>query len=194
MSNLITDILSFSSLRREPEFVTVDLNQVLKNIMIDLDLLIAQKNAKIISDKLPVIEAIPLQMHQLFYNLLNNALKFTNNELIPEISISSFHLPPAEIEKYPTLDPSLSYCKICVADNGIGFDPEFSEQIFGLFKRLGPKQASSGSGIGLALCRKVIGNHHGIIYADGKMNKGAVFHIILPTTQPTGRKNAADTH
>ena len=188
MSNLITDILSFSSLKRDPAFLNVDLTHVLKNILVDLDLLIAQKDAKIEFEKLPFIEAIPLQMHQLFYNLLNNALKFTKESDTPVITIHSQMLNPDELVKYPSLDRELSYCQITVKDNGIGFNPEFSEQIFGLFKRLGPKKTFAGSGIGLALCRKVVGNHHGVITAEGQVNAGAMFKIILPLKQPKDRQ------
>jgi PAS domain S-box-containing protein len=184
MSNLISDILSFSSLKRDPAFLNLDLTHVLKNILVDLDLLIAQKEARIEFDKLPFIEAIPLQMHQLFYNLLNNALKFTKEGVNPVITISSQIMNPDDVIKHPSLDPELSYCQITLKDNGIGFSPEFSEQIFGLFKRLGPKKNVAGSGIGLALCRKVVSNHHGIITAEGQVNVGATFSIILPLKQP----------
>jgi len=185
MSTLINDILSFSSLKREPAFMKVDLNHVLKNMLIDLDLLIAQKNAQITHDKLPMIEAIPLQMHQLFYNLINNSLKFTREDVNPVIKITSRHLSVEEVKKHPDLLPELSYCEIILTDNGIGFNPEFSEQIFGLFKRLGTRKTYSGSGIGLALCKKVVHNHNGAIFANGNINQGASFHIVLPQHQPT---------
>jgi len=185
MSTLINDILSFSSLKREPAFMKVDLNHVLKNMLIDLDLLIAQKNAEVKYEQLPVIEAIPLQMHQLFYNLINNSLIFTKEEVNPVIKISSRHLAAEEIKNHPELLHELSYCEIILTDNGIGFNPEFSEQIFGLFKKLGTRKSHSGSGIGLALCKKVVNNHNGAIYAEGKINQGASFHILLPLHQPT---------
>jgi PAS domain S-box-containing protein len=186
MSTLINDILSFSSLKREPAFMKVDLNHVLKNMLLDLDLLIAQKNAEVSYENLPVLEAIPLQMHQLFYNLINNSLKFTREDINPVIKITSRHLAKEEIGKHPELLPELSYCEIILTDNGIGFNPEFSEQIFGLFKRLGTRKTYSGSGIGLALCKKVVNNHNGAIFAEGTANKGAAFHIVLPLHQPTG--------
>jgi PAS domain S-box-containing protein len=185
MSALINDILSFSSLKREPAFMKVDLGHVLKNMLIDLDLLIAQKRADITYDKLPVVEAIPLQMHQLFYNLINNALKFSKENQPAVIRITSRHLSQEEVKKHPQLLPELSFCEITLSDNGIGFNPEFSEQIFGLFKRLGTRKTFSGSGIGLALCRKVVNNHNGVIYAEGRLQQGATFHIILPIHQPT---------
>jgi PAS domain S-box-containing protein len=194
MSTLINDILSFSSLKREPAFMKVDLKHVLKNMLIDLDLLIAQKHAEVSYDNLPVIEAIPLQMHQLFYNLINNSLKFTRENVNPVIKITSRHLANEEVRKHPELLPELSYCEIVLTDNGIGFNPEFSEQIFGLFKRLGTRKTYSGSGIGLALCKKVVNNHNGAIYAQGNINKGASFHIILPLNQPTIHLRAHPIH
>ena len=191
MSALINDILSFSSLKREPAFLKVDLSHVLKNMLIDLDLLIAQKKAKITYDKLPVVEAIPLQMHQLFYNLINNSLKFSKENEPADIRITSRHFPQEEVKRHAELLPELSYCEIILADNGIGFNPEFSEQIFGLFKRLGTRKTFSGSGIGLALCRKVVNNHNGVIYAEGQVQQGATFHIILPVNQPTQHQISA---
>ena len=185
MSALINDILSFSSLKREPAFMKVDLSHVLKNMLIDLDLLIAQKKADITYDKLPVVEAIPLQMHQLFYNLINNSLKFSKENEPAVIRITSRHLPQEEVKRHAELLPELTYCEITLSDNGIGFNPEFSEQIFGLFKRLGTRKTFSGSGIGLALCRKVVNNHNGVIYAEGQVQQGATFHVILPVKQPT---------
>ena len=132
-----------------------------------------------------VVEAIPLQIHQLFYNLINNSLKFSKENQPAIIRISSRHLPPEEVKQHPELLPELSFCEITLSDNGIGFNPEFSEQIFGLFKRLGTRKTFSGSGIGLALCRKVVNNHNGVIYAEGQVQEGATFHIILPIHQPT---------
>ena len=184
MSNLISDILSFSSLKREPGFVSTNLAHVLKNMLVDLDLLIIEKNALIKFDRLPVVEAIPLQMHQLFYNLINNALKFSRTDMQPVIEITSRSIEGKEELAAHNLDLSLPYCEIILKDNGIGFSPEFSEQIFGLFKRLGPKSKFSGSGIGLALCRKVVQNHNGLIFAEAHPNDGATFHIILPLRQP----------
>jgi PAS domain S-box-containing protein len=183
MSNLIRDILGFSSLKKESEFSKTDLNEIVRHCLQDLEMVIQQKNARIITEPLIEIEAIPLQMNQLFYNLLNNALKFAKADLQPEIRISSQLLKPHEVIQYQTLDAKLQYSEIIVTDNGIGFDNIFASQIFGLFKRLGNKQTYTGSGIGLALCRKVVENHKGIIFAHSREGQGASFHIILPVKQ-----------
>jgi PAS domain S-box-containing protein len=183
MSNLIRDILSFSSLKKEEFFKKTELNEVVGNVLQDLELLMVQKQAKIEATSLPAIEAIPLQMHQLFYNLLHNALKFSRPDILPVIQIRSEQITAKDLDEYPVLFHEMEYCKIIVQDNGLGFDEQYAEQIFGLFKRLTDKQKFTGSGIGLALCRKVVINHNGVIYATGEENKGATFYIILPLQQ-----------
>lgn len=181
MSVLIKDILTFSSLKKQGNMEPTNLNEVLKTVLQDLDLLITQKNAVVRSETLPVIEAIPLQMTQLFYNMINNSLKFASNERPLQINIFSRKVEPKE--KIPGLLPHLRYYEIIFNDNGIGFSDEYSEQIFGLFKRLNDKQFYPGSGIGLALCKKVVDNHRGEIIAQGKENEGASFLVYLPERQ-----------
>ena len=143
--------------------------------------MITQKNATIQSDPLPTIEAIPLQMNQLFYNLLNNSLKFSKDGREPIITISCRQMKKEE--KDPSFLKKIPYYEIVFADNGIGFDQDYAEQIFGLFKRLNDRQFYPGSGIGLSLCKKVIENHNGDIIAKGKENDGASFYIYLPEKQ-----------
>ena len=183
MSTLITDILGFSSVKREQKFVETDLNPILEYVLEDLDLLIQQKQAVVRYDTLPIIEAIPLQMNQLFYNLLNNALKFSLPGTPPIINISCRILTEDELDSYEIIDKQSPYCEIVFTDNGMGFNPEYSEQIFGLFKRLNNKIEFPGSGIGLSLCRKVVANHNGKIVATSRENEGASFYIILPLVQ-----------
>jgi signal transduction histidine kinase len=178
MSLLIKDILSYSSLKKQSDFVPVDLNEIIKTISNDLDLLITQKKAIIKSDVLPTIEAVPLQMTQLFYNLFTNSLKFSKENESPLIKISC-RLITAE-EKKPSFSAQTNYYEIVLKDNGIGFSQEHGDQIFGLFKRLNSRQIYPGTGIGLSLCKKVVENHNGEIYATGKENEGASFHILLP--------------
>jgi len=181
MSALIKDILSFSSMKKQNRFTEVDLNEIVRLVQQDLDLLITQTKAAFQSDVLPKIEAIPLQMTQLFYNLINNSLKFAKENESPVITIAC---KPAEHDQGKfQLPKHIRYYEIIVSDNGIGFSKEYSEQIFGLFKRLNNKNHYSGSGIGLALCRKVVENHKGEIFADGQDGKGASFHIFLPEKQ-----------
>lgn len=183
MSTLINDILNFSSFKRENRFVETDLNTILENVLQDLDLLIQQKGAVVEYDTLPVIEAIPLQMNQLFYNLLNNALKFSIAEVAPVISISCRILTESELSSYEISHNHSAYCELIFSDNGMGFKQEYSEQIFGLFKRLNNKLEFPGSGIGLSLCRKVVANHNGKIMARSNENEGASFFILLPLAQ-----------
>jgi signal transduction histidine kinase len=183
MSSLIKDILNLSGATRQDAVTEVDLNQVLGNVLQDLDLMIGQKNAHITSDKLPAIEGIPLQMHQLFYNLVNNSLKFSSHDKAPDITVHARQLKEQEKAKLDGLRPEVPYFEIEFSDNGIGFSSEYAEQIFGLFKRLNDKHFYPGSGIGLALCKKVVENHHGIITAKSQEGKGATFYIYLPKTQ-----------
>ena len=181
MSVLIRDILTFSSLKKQGDFVEVDLNSILRTVTQDLDLMIQQKKATIHSDDLPTIEAIPLQMNQLFYNLINNSLKFGKSGVPLVISVKSRIVP--ETEKLPALVRDRRYYEISFTDNGIGFSQEYAEQIFGLFKRLNDKQVYPGSGIGLSLCKKVVINHSGDIQARGAEDQGATFLVYLPEMQ-----------
>jgi PAS domain S-box-containing protein len=181
MSNLIRDILSFSSLNKQEFFVRTDLNQILDSVLQDLDLMITQKQAVIKRDPLPVIEAIPIQMTQLFFNLVSNSLKFARENEPVSIYISCRQLPKEE--KPATLTSDHHYYELRFTDNGIGFSQEYADQIFGLFKRLNDKQAYPGSGIGLALCKKVVDNHHGKIRAEGSEESGASFIVQLPERQ-----------
>lgn len=181
MSNLIYDLLNFSRFAKPDSILeSIDLNIIIKNIISDFELAIEQKKARIEVENLPIIQAVPLQMNQLFYNLLNNALKFYRKDITTRIIIKAKQLDPAEVRKNKNLNPQLNYYDITVSDNGIGFNQSSAEQIFEVFKRLHNKDTYPGSGIGLALCRKIVLNHQGDIFADGTENMGSVFHAILP--------------
>ncbi|ABG58931.1 PAS domain-containing protein [Cytophaga hutchinsonii] len=180
MNTLIKDVLSYSELIKETEeFTSVDLNQVVENTRIDFELLIEQKNASIQYQMLPVIEAIPLQMAQLFGNLISNALKFARTDIKPVITIESSLLSKEE-KKAAELNLKTDYYKITLSDNGIGLNPENTEKIFNIFQRLHRKSDYEGTGIGLAMCKKIALNHNGDLNATGSTEKGAVFNIILP--------------
>ncbi|REG82318.1 chemotaxis protein CheB [Algoriphagus antarcticus] len=184
MKILIKDLLNYSRLlEHEKLFVKTDLNETLKNILNDFELLVDEKKAQIKFDELPAIEAIPLQMNQLFYNLISNALKFSREDVPPVITITSRTLSEKQMKKYPTFNPSVSYVEIIFTDNGIGFEQKYSEKIFTIFQRLHNRDTFIGTGIGLALTKKITENHHGVTFADGKENKGATFHVILPFKQ-----------
>ncbi|HYV92527.1 MAG TPA: PAS domain S-box protein [Chitinophagales bacterium] len=183
MEMLIQDVLNYSLLTHvEEPFIKTDLNEILESVITDLDILIAEKKASINTQLLPSIDVIPLQMHQLFHNLINNSLKFCREGVTCTIDIRSRLLSADEVNQR-MLDSTISYCEIIFSDNGIGFNQNFAEQIFLIFQRLNARVKYAGTGIGLALCRKIINIHHGAIYGEGKENEGASFHVILPVHQ-----------
>jgi len=185
MSTLIKDLLNYYRLSAKDKLIaSVDLNEVLKNVGEDFELLIQQKNAVIQTTHLPKIQAIPLQMNQLFYNLIGNALKFTREGTAPRISITGRALTATELRRYPSENDNGVWCRIEISDNGIGFDPSLKDKLFTVFQRLNAGEKYEGNGIGLALCKKIVFTHGGIIWANGEREKGAEFHIILPLTQP----------
>lgn len=184
MKNLINDVLNYSELGKDGKsFTKVDLNKILEQVITDFELMIEQKDAQIELEPLPEVEAIPLQMQQLFSNLLGNSLKFARaGGVRPLIRISCAALSEQDGGN-PRLNRSLSYFKIQVSDNGIGIKPEYREQIFNIFQRLHRKSEYEGTGIGLALCRKIAQNHQGDLNAAGSSEEGAVFNILLPYQQ-----------
>ncbi|RUT69558.1 PAS domain S-box protein [Flavobacterium cupreum] len=181
MNTLIKDLLAYSYLNNpEKQFVKTDLNVVVANILIDFELLIQDNRVQVKLGKLPVITAVALQMNQLFYNLISNALKFCkNDDSICKIEISSRKLNKAQIKKYPTLNADREYYKIVIKDNGIGFNKQYENKIFTIFQRLHNNEVYSGTGIGLSIGKKIVENHKGIIYSRAEENVGAEFHIIL---------------
>ncbi|GAA6765524.1 hypothetical protein AAFH68_14600 [Flavobacterium sp. CGRL1] len=183
MENLIKDVLQFSRLGTiSQNFEPVDLNVVLTETLADFDLTIEQKNAKIHITNLPVVAAIPLQMSQLFGNLISNALKYNRPNTAPEITISASPVPENELMLH-VLNLELEYTKIEVRDNGIGFTQQYAEQIFNIFQRLHGNDEFSGTGIGLAMCRKIMQNHNGEITATSQEGVGTTFTIIIPLLQ-----------
>ncbi|MBC7826604.1 MAG: hypothetical protein H7122_02575 [Chitinophagaceae bacterium] len=185
MAQLIKAVLQYSKLAHDvKQFMQTDLNVILKDVMNDLDLLVAETHALIHYNKtLPVVDAIPLQMNQLFYNLLTNSLKFQKDTTPPEITISYRNLPAEEIKQYINLNEDQSYIEIKFSDNGVGFDQQFAEQVFQLFERLHSLSEFEGTGLGLALCKKIVENHHGHIFALSKEGRGSEFYVILPLNQ-----------
>ncbi|MBV4356103.1 ATP-binding protein [Pinibacter aurantiacus] len=182
MSILIKDLLNFSKLSKiNEEFVQTDLNKILQDVISDFEVLIKQKNAEIKFTSLPIIKAIPLQMNQLFYNLISNGLKFSNRER-PVIEIKCAVEEGKNIVNGKCdLAKDQSYLHLSFKDNGIGFDQSYADQIFTIFQRLNnDKQRFSGTGIGLAICKKIVENHRGCIAAHGAENAGATFDIYLP--------------
>lgn len=182
MSQLISDLLTFSRLiKPEQNFHAVDIRKVVQDIWIDFELAVEEKNAVISIENLPVVQAVGLQMNQLFYNLVSNSLKFMKPDVAPQISLSSSlvtHEYAATFTK-STLLP-VNYHHITFKDNGIGFKKDYASQIFEIFKRLHGQNIYPGSGIGLALCRRIVLNHQGVLYAESELDKGSTFHIFLP--------------
>jgi signal transduction histidine kinase len=168
MSVLIEDLLNFSRINKTDEkFETVDLNKVLENVVNDFEVLINQKHATIAKSLMPRIKAIPIQMNQLFFNLVGNALKFSDEH--PVIEIAARLLRGDDLKAYPLLQHSnRNYVELTFKDNGIGFDQAYAEQIFTIFQRLNDKNNYTGTGIGLAICKKIVENHNGVIKAEGK--------------------------
>lgn len=179
MSRLINDVLNYSRLTKTGEqFVPTDLNKILKDVLSDFELLIEQKRAVINYSDLPTIKGIPLQLHQLFSNLIGNSLKFT--EVRPQITITARTLSPAEVHEHPHLEEDKTHIQLVFQDNGIGFEQQHAEQIFIIFQRLNNQRTYSGTGIGLALCKKIIDHHDGMITAKSEPGRGATFTIIMP--------------
>ncbi|MEX1241693.1 MAG: ATP-binding protein [Cyclobacteriaceae bacterium] len=180
MTELINDVLDWSKIAgTKEEFLLVDLNCIIQNIESDFELLIQQKHAVIqIPHLLPVVNGISLQMTQLFSNLLSNALKFCNTA--PLIEVSARSLSREDIVHHQNLNQSLAYTEIVVSDNGIGFEQVYAEEIFKIFQRLNGRSEYKGTGIGLAICKKIVENHGGLISAAGTPGKGARFTIIFP--------------
>ncbi|MBA4849208.1 PAS domain S-box protein [Emticicia sp. BO119] len=183
MTALIRDVLMYSQLVKENDtYEKVNLNEIFENILSDYELLIEQKKATIDRKKLPVIEAIPLQMSQLFANLLSNALKFVQKDVRPIISINTQKLSETEAELLG-LSANYSYYNIQFTDNGIGIPPEYIEKVFHIFQRLHRKSEYEGTGIGLAICKKIAQNHHGDISIENNVKGGSTFNVILPENQ-----------
>lgn len=183
MGVLIRDVLAYSQLADENEnFVAVDLNKIAEAAISDFELIIEQKNAKVTFQPLPVVEAIALQMSQLFGNLISNSLKYSRRDISPVIDISAETLSANEAIAHVIFEAG-DYYKISVTDNGIGFGPEYAQQIFNIFQRLHGKTEYAGTGIGLAICKKIVQNHKGGIYAVSNEGNGATFTILLPISQ-----------
>ncbi|MBK8415534.1 MAG: CHASE3 domain-containing protein [Bacteroidia bacterium] len=182
MSNLIFDLLSFSRLAKNNDAMhETDLNQVMNEVLTDLEVVIQQKNAEISFPPLPVINAISTQIYQLFFNLIGNALKFSKADETPKIEITVTPFSRSIQDKHtPKSMLKIPFIKIEISDNGIGLDNTYSERIFEIFQRLHGKSEYQGTGIGLAICKRIVTNHNGNIYASGIPGTGTTFTVELP--------------
>ena len=179
MSGLIKDVLNYSRLSQSANtFVETNLQNVLEHVKTDVELIIEEKSAIIKSTPLPVINGIEQQLYQLFYNLINNALKFSTEK--PLLTISCRNLTDDEVTGNTELSSGQAYIELVFKDNGIGFDQKHAKQIFTIFKRLNSKDKYEGTGIGLALCKKIVDNHHGLITVTSVPGAGTAFNVILP--------------
>jgi two-component system, LuxR family, sensor kinase FixL len=177
MKKLITDLLTFSRVTSKSQpFVEVDLNKLVREVISDLETSLEQAGGTVQIEKLPVIEAEPLYMRQLFQNLIGNALKFTQPNVNPVVEIKSRLLKG----KGPLGSDQV---EISVSDNGIGFDEKYLDRIFQVFQRLHNRSEYQGTGMGLAITRKIVEHHRGRITARSKPGKGATFIVTLPVEQ-----------
>ena len=183
MSELIRSLLSYSRISRDrpgkkADLVEIDLNELLEEVEEDLEILIGDKHAKITSAKLPLVKGDRVQLIQLFSNLISNSLKFSKKD--PQISIDAAVVKGEELNGIPENLKQRSYHKLTFKDNGIGFDQKYGDLIFTLFQRLHGKHDYAGTGIGLAICKKIVENHGGTIEAASAAGEGATFTVYLP--------------
>jgi PAS domain S-box-containing protein len=178
MSQLIHSVLEYSRLSiTDVKLEPVDLNIVIENVKTDLELQISEKAVIVDTGKLPVVKGIQMQLHQLFLNLISNAIKFSDQD--PKIELAARLVRANELSQFPNVKPGMVYVEIMVRDNGIGFEQKYAEKIFTIFQRLHGQKTYPGTGIGLALCKKIVDNHHGYIRAESEPGKGSSFYVYL---------------
>jgi len=182
MKKLIEDLLTYSKTSSVTEnFQETDLAEIVEEIILSHKDIIEENGAKIELETLPVAHVIPFQFKQLMENIINNALKYKHPRRRSVIKISCQTVKGSDI-KIVDADAGISYYQISVADNGVGFQPQYAEKIFEIFQRLNNNSDYKGSGMGLAICKRIIQNHRGFIEATGKENEGALFKIYIPAT------------
>jgi PAS domain S-box-containing protein len=180
MQNLIDSLLEFSrTTTARKNFEPTDLNELLDEVKKELALPIEEKKAVITSSHLPTVTIIPFQFRQLLSNLISNSLKYSKADITPVIEIQATYVKARDLHEMGAL-PGKDYFRFSVADNGIGFEQEYGDKIFELFQRLHGRNEYSGSGIGLAICKKIVENHNGFMRAEGVIGKGATFYFFIP--------------
>ena len=186
MQTLISDLLTLSRVStRGQTFVPVDLGEVVREVLSDLEILVEQKGAQVDIESLPTVEADRLQMRQLFQNLMGNAVKFSRDD---EPNVVRVHAERTTRQvRRGTRVQAREECRIYVEDRGIGFEEKYLDRMFSVFQRLHPRDVYPGNGIGLAICRRVVERHGGHISARSELGKGAVFVITLPLRHPPVR-------
>jgi PAS domain S-box-containing protein len=180
MSQLIKDVLHYAQISDVIEETTeVDLNTIFEDVVSDLEVAIREKHAEVKADLLPNIRGNNIQLHQLFANLISNSIKFSSAK--PEISVTSRLLRKNEVlSKFRNIAEAHSYVELKFRDNGIGFEQKYAQEVFQIFARLQDRSTYSGTGIGLAICKKIVENHHGLISVQSTPGEGTIFTILLP--------------
>jgi signal transduction histidine kinase len=174
MQGLINDILALSRVTSKAQpFVSVDLNKVFDEVVDDLETRIKQTGAMVTRDALPTVTADPVQMRQLIQNLIGNALKFVRSDTVPDVKVRKLATPPSGMVGF------------VVVDNGIGFDDKHAEKIFTVFQRLHNRTEFEGTGVGLAICRRIVERHGGYVLAKGAVGEGATFTVAIPKMIPS---------
>ncbi len=197
MQTLINDLLAFSRIIRSSQpFTKVDLDAITREVLGDLEHRIEKTSARVEVGKLPTIEADPLQMRQLLQNLIGNALKFQAPGAVPMVKIDAQLVTREQIREEavfknppPAADPEDKFCVLTVQDNGIGFDEQYLEKIFAVFQRLHGRGEYEGTGVGLAVCRRITDRHGGLITAQSKPGEGSTFVVILPLRRPEAQES-----
>ncbi len=180
MQSLIDALLSYSRTNASNlKMLETDLNVMMEEVVLDLEDVAEEKKAIIKFQELPMVSCVAIQVHQLFINLISNAIKYSKEGVDPIIIISAAIVPGIDIDEKDT-NSNIKYWKISVTDNGIGFEQQYESKIFELFQRLHGNSDYLGTGIGLAICKKIMRNHHGFISAVGKPDSGATFSVYFP--------------
>ncbi|HEY0091123.1 MAG TPA: ATP-binding protein, partial [Flavobacterium sp.] len=177
LNSLVDDLVKYAFSATKEMMVDVDLNKVLKEVTDDLELIIKENAAHITMEKLPVIQGSKVQLRQLFSNLISNAIKYGKAGIPPQILIKT-----EIVDLIDSLGTPGSYCKISISDNGIGIEQKHLSKIFTIFQRLHMRDEYSGNGIGLAICKKIMENHHGKIEVESAVNDGSIFKLFFPVT------------
>jgi two-component system sensor kinase FixL len=181
MHLLINDLLTYSRVTTKAQpFSLIQLNQVVSQVVSDLEIRIEQTHGKVEWRDLPALEADATQMHQLFLNLIGNALKFNRPGIPPVVTVEAKILEDSPLGKFGTV------CQITIKDNGIGFEEKYLDRIFTIFQRLHGRHEFEGTGIGLAVCRKIVDRHGGVITARSTLGEGSTFIAVLPLKQKSG--------
>lgn len=189
MQNLINDIFTLSKISTtKSEMEKTDMNILIDDVLAEMELQIQERNAKIIVDKLPELYVNKSLIKRLFQNLLNNSIKYAQKEIDPIIRITS---KLESIEDLSGKSKLTKYHRIYLQDNGIGFDQQYADQIFSMFKRLHSNTEYEGTGIGLAICKKIVEEHNGFISAKSEFNNGSTFTISLPIENPNNELKPA---